>query len=212
MKFDAHTHILRRNALVDLDPVDHRPPCSAFARQLDLHAIPLLRPGYSYSVGIHPWNATRVTPADLRLLRALAAQPQVKAIGECGLDPLRQNPDDADLNNADLNNTVNIMDRASLISLQTDLLHLHFELSELWCKPLLLHIVRAYPEIIGLRRKWKPAQPWIIHGFRGKPQLARQLLADGFYLSFGAKYNPESYALTPPDRRLRETDAMPPLQ
>ncbi|NBH91968.1 TatD family hydrolase [Duncaniella muris] len=203
MNFDVHTHILRRNALVDLDPVDHRTPCSAFARQLDLQAIPLLRPGYSYSVGIHPWNATRVAPADLRLLRALVAQPQVKAIGECGLDPLRQNPDNADLN---------IADRASLISLQTDLLHLHFELSELWCKPLLLHIVRTYPEIIGLRRKWKPAQPWIIHGFRGRPQLARQLLADGFYLSFGAKYNPESFALTPPDRRLRETDALSPLQ
>ncbi len=208
MKFDAHTHILRRNALVNLDPVDLRPARQLPGLRPSISAAPLLRQGYSYSVGIHPWNASRVTPADLRLLSALAAQPQVKAIGECGLDPLRQNSDNAGGSIADRPLT----DRASLISLQTDLLRLHFELSERWCKPLLLHIVRAYPEIIGLRRKWKPTQPWIIHGFRGKPQLARQLLADGFYLSFGAKYNLESYAITPPDRRLHETDAMPPLQ
>ena len=32
----------------------------------------------------------------------------------------------------------------------------------------------------------------IIHGFRGKPELARQLTAAGFFLSLGARYNPAS--------------------
>ena len=38
-------------------------------------------------MGIHPWNVYRFTPDNLRLLRALAAEPSVIAIGECGLDP-----------------------------------------------------------------------------------------------------------------------------
>lgn len=185
--FDAHTHVLSRNALVDIDPVGVC--CGSVASR------PLLRPGFLYSVGIHPWNAASVSAADLRLLRVLAAEPQVRAIGECGLDPLRLNSGE-------------IADRHSVISLQTDLLRVHFELSQQFHKPLLLHIVRTFPEIIALRRQWRPSQPWIIHGFRGKPQLARELLANGFHLSFGLKYNPESYTLTPPGRRLRETDSM----
>lgn len=183
MNFDTHTHLLRRNSLVNLDPVDCNQP------------VPLLRPGYLYSVGIHPWNVGRVTAADLRLLCALAAEPQVRAIGECGLDPILHRPDPA-------------LSREAVVSLQTDLLRIHFELSERWRKPMLLHIVKTYSEIISLRRQWRPSQPWIVHGFRGKPQLARQLLANGFHLSYGLRYNPESLAVTPPSRLLRETDAM----
>lgn len=182
--FDAHTHSERRNALIDLDPVD------LTARQATGAA---LRPGFLYSVGIHPWNYRRVTPRALRLLRALAAEPQVRAIGECGLDPLVQT-------------THPQPTRSEILRDQTRLLRIHFELSERLGKPLLLHIVRAFPEIISLRRQWRPSQPWIIHGFRGKPQLARELLAHGFHLSYGLKYNPESFALTPPGHRLRETD------
>lgn len=92
---------------------------------------------------------------------------------------------------------------------ETELLRYHYELSETLGKPLILHIVKSFPEIIALKKQWKPAQPWIIHGFRGKPQLARELLAHGFHLSYGKKYNPASLALTPASRLLRETDEMP---
>ena len=39
-------------------------------------------------------------------------------------------------------------------------------------------------------------------------RLPRQLLDAGIDLSFGAQYNPESYNLTPPERRHRESDAV----
>ena len=179
--FDSHTHRLRRNAIVDIDPVGKD-------GKLRLYK------GYFYSVGIHPWNLFKATPADLRMLQALAAEPQVIAIGECGLDPKIEGSES--------------LSRNEIIEAQTTLLTFHISLSERLSKPLILHIVKAYPEIIALRKSLRPAQPWIIHGFRGKPQLARELLTHGFHLSFGTKYNPASLALTPPSRLLRETDEM----
>lgn len=180
--FDSHTHRLRRNAIVDIDPVEQR-------GNLRLHK------GYYYSVGIHPWNLFKATTADIRMLQALAAEPQILAIGECGLDPKIESS--------------GLLSRNEIIEAQTRLLTLHISLSERLSKPMILHIVKAYPEIIALRKSLRPVQPWIIHGFRGKPQLASELLAHGFHLSFGTKYNSASLALTPPSRLLRETDAMP---
>lgn len=196
---DAHTHCLRRNAIVDIDPVD--------APSLPL---PLLRGGYTYSVGIHPWNVGSVTPHSLRLLHSLAAEPQVVAIGECGLDAVGVNYSDAVSDGAGQSCGENIkLGREEILARQTELLRIHFELSEKFGKPMILHVVRAFSEIMALKKLWRPAQPWIIHGFRGKPQLARQLLDHGFYLSFGTRYTPSSYDLTPPTRRLHESDEMP---
>ena len=64
------------------------------------------------------------------------------------------------------------LSRNEIIEAQTTLLTFHISISERLSKPLILHIVKAYPEIIALRKSLRPAQPWIIHGFRGKPQLA----------------------------------------
>ncbi|MCM1355457.1 MAG: TatD family hydrolase [Staphylococcus sp.] len=180
--FDVHTHALRRNAIVNLDPVD------ILARRIDRHPATILRRGYLYSVGIHPWNFRNVTIQSIRLLHSLAAEPSVVAIGECGLDAVGRG------------------DREAVLCEQTELLRIHFMLSETLGKPMILHIVKAFPEIIALRKLWRPSQPWIIHGFRGKPQLAAELVAHGFHLSFGRRYNPASFAFTPPSRRLRETD------
>lgn len=179
MIIDFHTHTLKRNAVVNVDPVD----------LTDL-SRPVFRPGYLYSVGIHPWNLAKVTSERLRLLRALASSPQVVAIGECGLDPLH------------------LSTSASTPLTQQELLRYHISLSESLRKPLILHIVKRFPEIIRMKKELKPTQRWIIHGFRGKPELARELLRHGFTLSFGHRYNPSSLALTPPDRLLRETDTM----
>ena len=60
--------------------------------------------------------------------------------------------------------------------------------------------------LLALRRRLRPQVRWTVHGFRGKPALALQLLQTGMDLSFGGRYCAESYALTPPDRRHRETD------
>ncbi len=144
--------------------------------------------GYSYSAGVHPWetaslSSTEVT-ARLAEVERLAALPEVVAVGEAGLDRLR----------------------GATLAGQTDVLVRQIELSERAGKPLILHVVKAFAEIMALRRRMKPAQPWIIHGFRGKPQLARQLLHGGFSLSLGERFNPDTAAVIPPDRLFAETD------
>jgi TatD DNase family protein len=53
--------------------------------------------------------------------------------------------------------------------------------------------------------------PWLVHGFRGKPELGMQLISKGIYLSFWFDYilTPESALLIknlPMDRIFLETD------
>ncbi len=159
-------------------------------------AIINVEPGFSayrhdalYSIGIHPWNTPLATPQLLAALEAEAARPEIVAIGEAGLDKLKGGP----------------------LHKQIELFEKQVALSEKLAKPLIVHCVRAWAELLEVHRRLRPRQPWIIHGFRGKPQLARQLLSNGFYLSVGEKCNPDTLAMIPPDRLLRETDDSPVL-
>lgn len=142
----------------------------------------ILLPDRVYSAGIHPWNAS--AHPDIEALAKLCALRQVVAIGETGIDLSR--PVDP--------------------KLQQQLFATHADLSRDLGKPLVLHVVKGWSEVMAEHRRRRPREPWIVHGFRGKPQLARQLLERGFYLSFGEKFNPESFAVTPASRRLMETD------
>lgn len=145
-----------------------------------------LDPSRLYSVGIHPWHtsADALTPDSLAALDAAVSDPAVVAIGETGLDRLC---------GADIDTQLRVLEH-------------HVALSEQRSLPLILHVVKAFPEIIALKRRLRPTQPWIIHGFRSKPQLAKQLLDHGLHLSFGEHFNPLSVAITPADRLHFETD------
>lgn len=141
-----------------------------------------MRPDHElYSVGWHPWWPQ----ADMEWVRQTARDSRVVVIGECGIDKKRG---------------------AAGIEEQIELTREHARLSEDLDKPLLLHIVGAWAEIIALRRQFKPTQRWIIHGFRGKPELARQLLSEGFDISLGHRFNPQTERIIPPERLFRETD------
>lgn len=151
-----------------------------------LNLEPEQRPDESgwYSVGIHPWRAAEAD-ALWPLVEASARHGHVVAIGECGLDTLRgPSPE-----------------------IQQEVFERHIQLSETLGKPLIIHAVHAWPQLIATRARMKPEQEWIIHGFRGKAPLAKELLRHGFSLSFGERYNHEAFDITPPDRRYRETDS-----
>lgn len=160
---DAHTHRLSPAALVSRSPGEDMPS------------------GFIYSVGIHPWHATRDA---FTRLASLAGRTDVAAIGETGLDLLR----------------------GPALSVQQELLISHIDLSEQLRKPLVLHCVRAAHLLLALRKSRRPAMPWMIHAFRGKPQQARQFTDAGFYLSVGPRFNPEALSVIPTDRLLIETD------
>ena len=113
------------------------------------------------------------------------------AIGECGLDRAC----DSDF------------------ELQREVFIKQIELSEQYHKPMIIHAVRSYPDIIAIRKETKSNQPWIIHGFNGNEHSAEQLLRhDGIYLSLGdVLFKNEKRAerlldIIPSDRLFLETD------
>ena len=114
-----------------------------------------------------------------------ASCPQVVAIGECGLDRLR----------------------GAALEEQQRWFVRQAELAESSGRPLIVHCVKAFDVLIQLHRCLSPRAQWVVHGFRGKPQLAQMLLRAGMHLSFGKNYNEESYRLTPEACRHHETDA-----
>lgn len=144
------------------------------------------RPGALYSAGIHPWWTADADETEemMRNLPALLRHPQTVALGECGLDALRGAP----------------------LEIQEAVFIRQISLAETYRKPVTLHIVRTYDRMLRLHKTLRPTTTWTVHGFRGNPQLAQQLLKAGFDLSFGRLRNEAAYAATPPERRHNETD------
>lgn len=141
-------------------------------------------PSKPYSVGIHPWRTTAATDDNFQRLEYLAAMSHVVAIGEAGIDRNR---------GAERNRQIAIFRRQA-------------ELAESVGKPLIIHCVGGWNDILQVRRELNPQQPWIAHGFRGKPELARQLINAELYISLGERFNPAAVEIIPLERLFVETD------
>lgn len=148
--------------------------------------MPLPHKAVYLSAGIHPWYVSEDDyRAQLEWVQTMAANDtRTIAIGEAGLDKRCHTPFD-----------LQIKAFRSLIPI-----------AEEYRLPLILHAVKATNELIALKKEFHPHQAWIIHGFRGKKELAQSLTGQGFYLSFGARYNAEALQGVPTDRILLETD------
>lgn len=136
-------------------------------------AMPKTKP---ISIGIHPWyGKLNELEKNMKYLSVLARQENVKLIGECGLDKLKGQP----------------------IGNQLQILEAQIALAEQLQKPVILHCVKAFDELIALKKRLQPTIPMIIHGFNKKQEMAKQLVNQGFYLSFGAAVlKSEEVALT----------------
>jgi len=145
-----------------------------------------------YSIGIHPWyiDESRIDE-DLKIIEEKLQNKNCLAIGECGLDKRIEVPFD----------------------LQISVFEKQLELAEKYKKPVVIHCVAAFQEVMEIKKKMKINVPMIIHGFSKNKQLAEQLIAAGFYLSFG-KYllkNPDLKSVfqnVPNDRFFLETDTI----
>ena len=143
-----------------------------------------------FSIGIHPWHIeeNRVE-ADLEIIISQMQNKNCLAIGECGID--------------------------KRIEIDFDLQIAVFEkqliLAEKFKKPVIVHCVGAFQEVITIKKKLKITVPMVIHGFSKNEQIAKSLIDNGFYLSFG-KYLIQSPALEnvfktiPNDKFFLETD------
>lgn len=136
------------------------------------------------STGIHPWHLEQIDAKNTAILLKKVAWERVSLVGECGFDK-----------QIDVG-----------FEIQKNIFLQHVTISEQHQKPLIIHCVGYYNELFVLRKQLAPTQRWLLHGFRGKPQLAQQALRSGFELSFGIKHNAESVMLTPTENLFLETD------
>ncbi len=168
--------------MILLDIHTHNEEASASAAILNSRHY---RSGRVISIGIHPWHIEEHWQAEFRAIETAASNSNVAAIGECGIDRIKS---------------------PANIEVQETMFRAHAQLAEKVQKPLIIHCVKAIDEIIALRKDIKPEQPWIIHGFRGKPQQAEQLARAGFHISFGERFNPLSAKSIPADKIFIESD------
>lgn len=137
------------------------------------------------SVGIHPWEIDDDWKSRFSIIAEAANRANVVAIGECGFDLIKS--------------------RAT-IDVQQEVFKQHIELSESTNKPIIIHLVKGQEQLLQLSKNSKHKQAWIIHGFRGKPEQAKQLINAGMYISFGEKFNPGALKATPLNRLFIESD------
>lgn len=112
------------------------------------------------SLELHPWTL----PAHFEPFppEFHAALKKAAALGEIGLDRLR----------------------GPALSVQEEYLGALLFLAEQEKKPVVLHCVRAVPELLAKARR-HPQVRCLYHGFRGKPEQLEELRRAGFYISLG---------------------------
>jgi len=162
----------------------HKENISNGIYNLDLNKRP---PDFYYSVGIHPKDIQlENTDNQFKWLKSVINE-NCFAIGECGLDGL-----------------VSVD-----MKIQEDAFLRQIQLANEFKKPLIIHCVRKFYEIIPFRKKSQQAM--IIHGFNKKQSIAEDLLKNNFYLSFGKAvlYHlslQETLKTVPLDKLFLETD------
>ncbi|MDD2760535.1 MAG: TatD family hydrolase [Methylomonas sp.] len=176
--------------IVSLDTHQIGYPICAWATMPPPFPATLNSSGY-FSLGLHPWFLqSQDLAAALQILEAYCEHPKLLAIGECGLDKCIATP----------------------LALQSEVFQHQIELAERWRKPLIIHCVKTFDELIRIKGSVASSQAWILHGYNRHPQLAQQLLKQGCYLSMGKALlqTDSKAALTlktlPLDRLFLETD------
>ncbi len=159
---------------------------------LNVSDIVFLNPHQQFvSIGLHPWTINKVdADKTLELIRERSKDKNVVAIGEFGLDKLI----DVDTH------------------LQETLFREQITIAEHVHKPIIIHCVKAFDNLIRIKKEIKITVPVIVHGYNNNVQIANELLKNGFYISLGkALLNEESNAskvisLIPDELLFLETD------
>lgn len=164
--------------------------------QLSCQMAPFYENLYA-AAGIHPTdNLTEIFREDY--FRELLAAPRTVAVGECGLDYVRADADDAE-------------ERAR----QKNLFEAQLELAVSCNKPLMIHCRNAHQDMLEILVSKKSVYGdrlyGAIHFFTANQDIARRYLELGFALSFSgvvtfARDYDDAIRFIPLDRILSETD------
>lgn len=134
------------------------------------------------TIGVHPWHAAESSlPSAEEIMKA-------DAVGEIGLD------------------------KACGVDFETQkaLFVKQLELAERFEKPVVLHCVRAFEEVMTLLER-HTLRAVLFHGFIGSREQASRAVKKGYYLSFGARTEGSNKTIealreTPLERLFVETD------
>jgi TatD DNase family protein len=99
------------------------------------------------------------------------------------------------------------------MALQQMVFEKQLALAENYQKPVIIHCVGAFQEIIAVKKKLNISVPMVIHGFSKNIEMANQLVKNGFYLSFGKSLFQDNdmdlvINFVPNDRFFLETDTI----
>lgn len=117
-----------------------------------------------FSIGIHPWDANKTV--NKTEFENLLSHTNCLAIGECGLDK---------------NIAIELEQQKLIFEYQ-------LQLARKLQKPLIIHCVKAYDELIEICKPYLHQVPCIIHGFQKHVALAQQLINLGFYVSLSNRF------------------------
>jgi TatD DNase family protein len=144
------------------------------------------------TIGVHPHDAAVATPQDWDELAKLAALPEVKAVGETGLDYYYDH---------------------SPREVQAQMFRKQCQLAKQVGKPIVIHVRDAHDECADILKS-EGMREGMIHCFTGDLPAARKYLDLGFFLSISGvvtykKTEPlqEAVKFAPLDRLMVETDS-----
>ncbi|WP_042412690.1 TatD family hydrolase [Streptacidiphilus anmyonensis] len=219
---DSHTHldmqdatpeeILARAASVGVNTVvqvgcdipGSRWAAEIAAKHDNVHATVALHPNEAPRIVLGDpdgWSGQRRGPGGTAALDvaieeidALAALPQVRGVGETGLDYFRTGPEG--------------------VEIQQESFRRHIALAKKHGKALVIHDRDAHEDVLRILTEEGAPERTVFHCYSGDEEMARICAEAGYYLSFAGpvtfpanRHLRAALAVTPMDRVLVETDA-----
>lgn len=139
--------------------------------------------------GLHPWQ---IPEGDLNkilgdLRENLTKKTDLLAIGECGLDRVREGLVD--------------------IEIQKEVFRVHLEVAMEKNLPIIIHCVRAFSDIFEVLKKAQPEIPLMFHAFNGNEEIVKELLKFNSFFSQGENVfkNSSKLEVIPLDRLVLES-------
>jgi TatD DNase family protein len=205
--FDSHCHLdmierpagqvvadaaavgITRMITVGCDLPSSRWAAACAAEHEPVYAAVAIHPNETASAAALPGGAATV----LAEIAALAALPQVRAVGETGLDYYRDTSDPA---------------------VQRDWFRAHIAIAKQAGKPLMIHDREAHADVLRLLDEEGAPEQVVFHCFSGDEVMAKRCAEAGYVMSFAgnvtfasAQQLRDAAAVAPADLILVETDA-----
>ncbi|MBK24839.1 MAG: hypothetical protein CME70_12645 [Halobacteriovorax sp.] len=182
--FDSHTHQVR-------DSIRQSQVLSVDIRKaLDQG----LKPEGPFCLGIHPWYIDEIVIDEAyELIKEFLEHQHFMSMGEMGLDRKIKVP---------IQRQLEVFEKQIKLAIDAEV------------NSLVLHCVRAYPDVLNLIKKLNYRGSLIFHDYNGNPDMTSQLLRYNVFFSYGPKLYDEksggfrSFTHIPNHRLLLETDDM----